>query len=193
MSDEIAKAKGSRTTLWILIAVCIAPIAASYVAFYWWQPSAQVNYGELLAPRPLPDVALARPDGDPFRLQALRGKWVLTVVDSGRCDAWCEEKLTYIRQIRLAQGKDAERVERLWLITDEALPQPNLLAEHEGLLVLPAGKSDLPAYFPARHAWEDHIYVIDPLGNLMMRYPRSADPRKMLKDLTRLLRHSQWR
>ena len=90
MSDEIAKAKRSRTTLWILIAVCIAPIAASYVAFYWWPPSEQVNYGELLAPRPLPDVALARPDGDPFQLQALRGKWVLTVVDSGRCDAWCE-------------------------------------------------------------------------------------------------------
>jgi cytochrome oxidase Cu insertion factor (SCO1/SenC/PrrC family) len=193
MSDEIAKAKGSRATLWILIAVCIAPIAASYVAFYWWQPSEQVNYGELLAPRPLPDVALARPDGDPFRLQALRGKWVLTVVDSGRCDAWCEEKLTYIRQIRLAQGKDADRIERLWVITDEVRPQPSLLAAHEGLHVLHAGKSELPAHLPARHTREDHIYVIDPLGNLMMRYPRHADPRKMLKDVTRLLRHSKWR
>jgi hypothetical protein len=193
MSDEIAKAKGSRTTLWILIAVCIAPIAASYVAFYWWQPSEQVNYGELLAPRPLPDVALARPDGDPFRLQALKGKWVLTVVDSGRCDAWCEEKLTYIRQIRLAQGKDADRIERLWVITDEVRPQPSLLAAHVGLHVLHAGNSELPAHLPARHTREDHIYVIDPLGNLMMRYPRHADPRKMLKDVTRLLRHSKWR
>lgn len=193
MSEETAKAKPARTPLWILIAVCIAPIAASYIAFYWWQPSDQVNYGELLEPQPLPDVAWAQLDGTSFRLRALRGKWVLTVVDSGRCDAWCREKLTYIRQVRLAQGKEIDRIERLWVLSDEANPDSGLLAAHEGLRVVRAEKSTLASVFPAQKAKEDHIYLIDPLGNVMMRYPRDADPRRMLKDVTRLLRHSKWR
>ena len=118
---------------------------------------------------------------------------MLTVIDSGRCDAWCREKLVYIRQVRLAQGKDTDRVERLWLITDEARPEPDLLAAHPGLHTVRARSGELAKTFPAQHAHADHTYVIDPLGNLMMRYPRNADPRRMLKDLTRLLRHSKWR
>ncbi|MGQ0748941.1 MAG: SCO family protein [Betaproteobacteria bacterium] len=193
MSEEIAKPERSRAPLWILIAVCVAPIAASYVAFYWWPPSDQVNYGELLEPRAAAAAGWVGLDGAPFSLEALKGRWVLTVIDSGRCDVWCREKLTYIRQVRLAQGKDMDRVERLWVITDEAHPEPGLLAAHEGLRIVRARATELAELFPAQHAPADHIYVIDPLGNLMMRYPRNADPRRMLKDLTRLLRHSKWR
>lgn len=193
MSEENAKARRSRAPLWILIVMCVAPIAASYVAFYWWQPSDQVNYGELLEPRAVAAAGWTELDGAPFSPEALKGSWVLTVIDSGRCDAWCREKLTYIRQVRLAQGKETDRVERLWVITDEARPEPGLLAAHEGLRTVRAQAGELAEIFPAQHAQADHIYVIDPLGNLMMRYPRNADPRRMLKDLTRLLRHSKWR
>ena len=193
MSEEIAKAKTSRWPLWILIALCIAPIAASYIAYYWLQPSEQVNYGELLEPRPLPRAQLYTLDSAAFEWSDLRGKWVLTVVDGGQCHAWCQEKLVYLRQVRLAQGKEAERVERVWLVSDENRPDPVLLAAHEGLLVVRASKSALLAAFPAAHTPEDHIYVVDPLGNLMMRYPRNADPRRILKDMARLLRHSKCR
>lgn len=193
MSEEIAKPERSRAPLWLLIALCIAPIAASYVAFYWWQPSDQVNYGELLEPRAVATERWAGLDGAPISLQALKGSWVLTVIDSGRCEAWCREKLTYIRQVRLAQGKDTNRIERLWVITDEARPEAELLAAHEGLRIIRARADELARFFPAQRAPADHIYVIDPLGNIMMRYPRDADPRRMLKDMTRLLRHSRWR
>ena len=193
MSDEIAQPRHSRAPLWILIAMCVAPIAASYVAFYWWQPSDQVNYGELLEPRAVAAERWVALDGARFSLQALQGSWVLTVIDSGRCDAWCREKLTYIRQVRLAQGKDTNRVERLWVITDEARPEPELLTAHEGMHVVQARAGEIAGVFPAQHAHAHHIYVIDPLGNVMMRYPRDADPRRILKDVSRLLRHSRWR
>lgn len=193
MSEENAKRKASRAPLWIMIALSIAPIAASYVAYYWWPPSGQTNYGELIAPRPLPDAPLRTLDGLAFRWRELKGKWALTVIDSGRCDAWCQEKLVYMRQVRLAQGKEAERIERVWLITDDAKPDAAVIAAHEGLRIVRAAGSEILAAFPAERTRADHIYVVDPLGNTMMRYPREADPRRMLKDVARLLRHSKWR
>jgi cytochrome oxidase Cu insertion factor (SCO1/SenC/PrrC family) len=192
MSEEIAKRKQSRATLWLILALCIAPVLASYIAFYFWQPSEHVNYGELLEPHPLPDAHLRRADGTPFHWGELKGKWVLVTIDSGRCDAYCQQKLVYLRQVRLAQGKDAGRIERAWLITDDATPDAALIASHAGILLLRAAGTDFLALFPAERSRADHIYVVDPVGNLMMRYARNADPRKMLKDVARLLRHSKW-
>lgn len=193
MSEDIASPKRSRKPLWILIALCIAPIAASYVAFYWWQPDDHVNHGELLTPKSIPDAGWTRLDGTPARFAAFKGKWVLTVAHGAQCDAWCRDKLTYIRQIRLAQGKELERVARLWIVTDGGVPDNALLADHAGLELRRPNGVTLPALLPAERSVEDHIYVIDPLGNLMMRYGRDADPRRMLKDVARLLRHSKWR
>jgi len=193
LSEDTAQPRSSRAPLWILITLCVAPIVASYLAYYWWPPAGQVNYGELIEPRALPDVEVRRLDGSSFRWRELSGKWALTVIDSGRCNAWCQEKLVYIRQVRLAQGRDADRLERVWLVSDHETPDRALLAAHEGLMVLRAADSDLVSMFPATHSRADHIYVVDPLGNAMMRYPRDADPRRMLKDVARLLRHSKWR
>jgi cytochrome oxidase Cu insertion factor (SCO1/SenC/PrrC family) len=193
MSEGHAKAERRLTSLWLLIAVTIAPVLASYLAYYVWQPSRHVNYGELLEPRPLPDAALTLADGTPFRWRQLAGKWVLATADSGACDAYCRQKLVYLRQLRLAQGTEKERIERAWLITDAAAPEPALLAQHPGLWPIRASGADMLKLFPVAGSLADHIYVIDPLGNLMMRYPRDADPRKMLKDVARLLRHSNWR
>lgn len=188
-----AKPERRLTSLWLLAALCVAPVLASYVVYYFWRPSGHVNYGELLKPRPLPDARLALADGTPFQWHRLKGKWVLVTADSGRCGAYCEKKLIYLRQIRLAQGKEAKRIERVWLLTDNARPEAALVAGHQGAWLLRAAGSDFLKLFPAAGALGDHIYVIDPLGNLMMRYPRDADPRKMVKDLARLLRHSQWK
>jgi len=77
-------------------------------------------------------------------------------------------------------------VERLWLLTDGGSPRPALLEAIEGTHIAPAGA--LARAFPAEGAPSDHLYVVDPLGNLMMRYPREPDPSRMLKDLQRLLR-----
>ncbi|HSN38718.1 MAG TPA: cytochrome C oxidase subunit I [Burkholderiales bacterium] len=188
MSNE--KPKKSLLSLWLLIALCAAPVAASYLAYYFWQPSGHVNYGELIEPRPLPDAALALTDGTPFPWHKLKGKWVLAIVDSGNCDAYCQRKLLYLRQARLAQGKEMDRIERAWLIADDANPAGPVVAEYQGTWLIRAAGSEFLSFFPAQRTAADHIYIIDPLGNLMMRFPRDADPQKMVKDIARLLRTS---
>jgi hypothetical protein len=94
-----------------------------------------------------------------------------------------------MRQARKALGKEMDRVERLWLVTDGAAPRPELLAAIDGTRVVRQAPASLQASFPGNAP--DHIYVIDPLGNLMMSFPRDPDPSKLLKDLQRLLKYSR--
>jgi len=185
----------STRTLWLLLAVSVAPIVASYTAFYFWRPAATVNYGELLPPQPVADAPLALADGSAFSFEKLRGKWLLVSVDRAECDAWCGEKLVWMRQLRLTQGKEMDRVERVWLVTDGGPPTgaptgapPVAL---DGLWVVRAAGSAALAQFPAAGQPADYLYVVDPLGNVMMRYPRGADPNRIKKDLVRLLKVSQ--
>lgn len=191
MSDENAQTRRKTTVIWLLIAICVAPVVASYLAYYFWQPSGHVNYGELLEPRRLPDAALVLADGTAFQWRKLTGRWVLVTADSGHCDAHCYQKLVYLRQIRLAQGKEMDRVERVWLITDDVIPKAVAVARFEGTKVIRAAGSQLLKSFPVHGSLADDIYLIDPLGNLMMRYPREADPRRIVKDIERLLKVSR--
>jgi cytochrome oxidase Cu insertion factor (SCO1/SenC/PrrC family) len=191
-TDATASARRSRRTLWLILAVCAAPIVASYAAYYFWQPSGHVNYGELIGPNPLPHASLTLTDGRPFRMSQLGGSWVMLAASPAACDDKCREKLVYMRQVRLAQGRESERVARVWLLTDRGTPDAALVAEHPGLVVVNGADAIVQALSAPRSALE-HIYVVDPLGNLMMRFPENPDPRKMLKDLSRLLRHSKWK
>ena len=126
-----------------------------------------------------------------FRLSELRGKWILLQLDQADCAAACKTKLYNMRQVRLAQGREMERVERVWLILDEAPLETQLMREYDGTRMLRASGSPLLAEFPPSGGVRDHIYLIDPLGNLMLRFPKDADPRRMHKDLARLLRASR--
>lgn len=155
---------------------CAAPFLLGWAAWYFkWGTGTSGNYGELIAPRTL--------SGPPF--SDLRGKWVLVTADAAACDAYCEKKLYFMRQLRTAQGKDQSRIERLWLITDPGAPRAALLAAIEGTHL----SRSKPSGFPGDAV--DHIYLVDPLGNLMMRFPKDPDPSKMLKDLQRLLKYSK--
>jgi len=187
MSDANSR---SLRSLWLLIALVVAPVAASYLLYYFWPPAHTVNYGELLPPRPLPDPPLTLADGASFRLSSLRGRWVLVMVDAAQCDAWCERKLLYMRQLRLTQGKDMDRVERAWLVSDREQLRAEAVTAYRGTWLVRVAGSELLAHFPGR-AITDHIYLVDHLGNLMMRYPRDPDPQRMIKDLTRLLKASR--
>ncbi|HEY9532031.1 MAG TPA: cytochrome C oxidase subunit I [Burkholderiales bacterium] len=165
----------ARAKLLVVFLACAAPFALAWAAWYFgWAPGAAGNYGELIPPR-----VVAGPP-----LPSLRGKWVLVTFDSAACDAYCEKKLYYMRQVRRAQGKDQGRIERLWVITDGASPRPGLVAALEGTRL----SSTSPGDFPGERT--QHIYLVDPLGNLMMRFPPDPDPSKMLKDLQRLLKYS---
>ena len=153
--------------------VCAAPIVLGTAAYLLdWSAGKPGNYGELVAPRAVSAAPFA----------ALRGKWVLVSADAAACDAYCEKKLYFMRQVRRAQGKDMERIERLWLVSGAGAPRAELLAAIEGTRVVAL---EDPAFT------RDHIYLVDPLGNLMLRFPRDPDPSRMIKDLQRLMRYSK--
>jgi hypothetical protein len=170
----------------VIAALCAAPVIASYLAFYVWQPVGRINYGDLLELRPLPESRLSHLDGRRFRFADLRGKWLLLTLDSGACAKACEDRLFMMRQTRLMQGKDAERIERVFLITDETPLPTMLLREYDGTRMIRAGA--IQDAFPASASRGGHIYLADPGGNLMLRFPQDPDPNRMKKDLERLLR-----
>lgn len=187
-----------------LLLVCAAPVIASYFTYYVIRPEGRTNYGTLL--EPLRDVgalgarvagagapAVAADAGSAGGIASLRGRWIMLVVAPGDCDAGCRERLYIVRQVRLTTGKDRDRVERVWLMPDAAMPDPALLAQHEGLVLMRADADTIARELPATPDTKaaDHVYLIDPLGNLMMRYPNKPDPTRMKKDLAKLLRASR--
>ena len=184
-------ARSRHTSLWLLGALCAAPVVASYLVFYLAPPDTHSNYGELLATRPLPEARLQLVDGTAFELGRLKGKWLLLMVDSGNCDEFCRRKLFTLRQLRLAQGKDQGRIERAWLISDTATPSAAAVSEYQGTWLVRAAGSELLKQLPAERPPADYLYIVDPLGNLVLRYPRDADPLKIIKDIARLLRTSR--
>ena len=189
-TDEARRRRGRRVAL-LILALCALPTVAAWLAYFVWQPQARANYGELIEPQRLRDPELRLVDGRPFRLSQLRGKWVMLHIDSGACTEWCRKKLLYMRQARLAQGKAMARVERVWLVADPVAPEEALSREFEGTRIARAEGSAVLAEFPAVRSRTDHIYVVDPLGNLMLRFPADPDPRRIVKDLARLLRASR--
>ena len=163
----------------LVFAVCAAPLVLGWLAYEGrWALGGKANYGELLAPR-----ALAGP------LAPLRGKWVFVTVDAPQCAASCEKKLYVVRQVRRAQGGEAERIERLWLVTGRDRPRPELLRAIEGTRIVASDAGAVKA-FPGNAT--EHVYLVDPLGNLMMRFPAEPDARRMIQDLERLLKYSRF-
>jgi hypothetical protein len=190
-TERIAQRK-SRRMLLLIAAVCIAPFIASFTLYYFWQPSGRVNYGELVEGITLPAGNLTLSgSGKPFDLTQLRGRWIFVTVDSGTCDDYCQKKLWKIRQVRLTQGKYPERIERLWLVSDTQNVAASVIKEYDGTWVANAQNHALLKLLPYRDAQRDHIYLVDPLGNVVLRYPKDADPSLMKKDLTRLLKVSR--
>ena len=174
-----------RRMLLLLAAVCGLPIVLSYLAFYIWPPQTTMNYGELITPTPLPEGALTDLEGKPFALSSLRGKWTLLHADASRCDEPCRQLIYFMRQVRTAQGEEMNRIERLWLVTDAGTPDATWLKDYKGMQI---ARGTLP--LPAVQAPSRHIYLIDPLGNLIMRYPENPEPKRIIKDLSRLMRFS---
>jgi hypothetical protein len=181
------RARGGKRTLLLIAAVAIAPIIASYAAYYLFPRSPAANYGTLLPTAPIAGVEGMRADGSKFRLEDLRGSWVLVAHGRGDCDAVCERKLYATRQARTMQGREQERIVRVWLVAGDALPPAALLAQHPGLVVVRVPEA-VPALFPGG---ADPLYLIDPLGNLVLRYPDDPDIKGIARDMTRLLKASR--
>jgi hypothetical protein len=189
MATEIeSRRRSARRTLALLALVCAAPIVASYVAYYGLHPSARVNYGELEA-KPAPEIVGATAEGAPWRLSALRGRWVLLVLTQGACDAACERALYATRQARTIQGREQERIDRV-LLQPAGAPAPaaGVRAQHPGLTV---AQTDPGPWTSLLRGAPDAVLLLDPLGNLVLRYPGDPDIRRLAQDLERLLKASR--
>jgi hypothetical protein len=188
-------------TLAALAALFLLPLALAFCAYYGtdWRPSGHVNHGQLISPaRPLPAVTLPRVSletgttGAPPAATPFRSHWSLVYVGSGDCDAACRDALYVMRQTRLGLNNNMTRVERVFLVTRACCDRPFLAREHAGVMVLDASgprAEGLLALFPAPGR-EHTLFVVDPLGNLMMSYDARGNPHGLLEDLQKLLRLS---
>ncbi len=189
--EQSKQQKGGRWKLFLVVAICAAPVIASYFTYYVIKPEGRTNYGTLLDPRnfPMPQLGASTLDGKPIALDAYKGKWLMLQVDAADCQESCKTKLLDMRQLRLMQGREMERIERVWLITDDKPVDTILMREYDGTRMLRAKSDALNSWLPVEpgSTVADHIYVIDPVGNLMLRFPKNPDPYKMKKDIYKLL------
>ncbi|WP_321879957.1 SCO family protein [Paraburkholderia bannensis] len=194
-----AQPKGSwrrgRWMLFLIALICGAPIAISYFTYYVIQPKGgSTSYGTLVEPqRPIPAALMVTgDDGREVPLASLRGRWLMISVDSGACDEACVHKLYFMRQVRATQGAERERVVTLWLRSDDASVPAVVRSAYPDTRMLRADSAAVAAWLPATDSTKDsdHIYLVDPNGNLMMRFPDHPDPSKIKQDVTKLLKWS---
>jgi hypothetical protein len=185
-----------RLKMLAVLAVCAAPVIASYLTYYVLQPSGRTNYGTLVRPtRSLPDLPLSTLDGQPVKAASLKGQWLMVVVAPSSCDPACEQRLFLQRQLREMMGRDRDRIEKVWFVVDDGQPRPALREATGGAVpvqVLRVPREALAAWLrpDAGHALEEHVYIVDPMGEWMMRTPPDPQPSKVKRDIERLLRAS---
>jgi cytochrome oxidase Cu insertion factor (SCO1/SenC/PrrC family) len=192
-----ARAAHDRRQRRLLIGVALmffAPLGLSFLLYYGhgWHPGRHVNQGELVQPPlPLPAATLPLVSGGETDAQVLRGKWTVVYVRRGRCEEKCLRHLYDTRQVRTALDRDMNRVQRMFIADADCCDMPQLRELHPDLIIVRAGPPVAPllALLPAVNS--DRMYLIDPLGNLMMFYQADSKPKGMLEDMKRLLRLSQ--
>lgn len=177
---------------WALALMFFAPLLAASWLYYatGWRPGGTTNHGEILSPAvPLPQLALPTPQGSRTDADFLRGHWTLMYSGDGPCEAACRSALEHARQVRLALGRRMDRVQLVYLYPTAAPDGDWLEREHPELVAAssagPEGER-LRDTLPGAGFW-----LVDPLGNAMMRYPPDVTQEDLLEDLKKLLRVSR--
>jgi hypothetical protein len=190
------RTRRGRWSMLVVLLVCAAPVIASYFTYYVVRPSARSSYGELIEAQPgLPAAVLLARDGSQQNFQSLKGQWLLVSVAGGACDARCQHHLYLQRQLRESLGKEKERLDWVWLINDDAPVPAALEPALSSATVLRAPPAVIAAWLrPSKsHALEDHLYLVDPMGHWMLRFPAALDTAsagRAKHDLDRLMRAS---
>ena len=185
-----------RAKMLLVLLVCAAPVLASYLTYYVIRPDGRSNYSTLIQPsRAMPDFALGTVAGASVRSAALRGQWLLVTVGPSSCETSCEQRLYLQRQLREMLGRESERLDKVWFITDEGPLSPALRDAIAGKAPVTAPRVPREALarwlVPADgRALEDHLYLVDPMGEWMMRMPPGPEPGRVKRDLDRVLRAS---
>ena len=196
MTGQTLRPGPGRWKMLTVLLVCAAPVVASYVTFYIIKPESRQNFGELIEPqRVLPDLNVKTLKGETVNLQTLKDQWLLVSVASGACDEACRDRLYMQRQLRESLGREKDRLDWVWLVSDDLPVDPALQPALSNATVLRIDPVDLANWLqPAKgHQLRDHLYVVDPWGNWMMRFPANLDlarAPKAKRDVDRLLRAS---
>ncbi|MFT0849742.1 hypothetical protein VRY85_03040 [Achromobacter sp. F4_2707] len=198
-----------RRSMWPLYAIVLmslAPVVAAFLAYFVPQsglrPDGHNNYGRILDPqRPMPStqaLPLTTLEGRPFNLESLRGQWVLVSADDAACPESCVRKLFILRNSHASQGKNVERLSRIWFVTDDGAVPQAVLDAYTGTHMVRADPAALASFLTADRsgqqgieALRNHMWIIDPLGNLMMEFPPNADPIEVRDDIIKLLKRSR--
>lgn len=195
-AQDARRTRSGRLKMLAVLLCCAAPVIASYFTYYVIRPEGRRVYGQLIEPqRPAPAIAARTLAGEPADLRSLKGQWLLVVVADAACDALCEQQLYLQRQLREMTGREKDRIDRVWLLTDEA-PVPERLASGlHGTTVLRVPAEALGQWLEpaAGHGLVEHLYVVDPMGNWMLRFPARMDAAgaaRARRDVDRLLRAS---
>ena len=192
-AERAAATRSGRLKMLAVLLVCAAPVIASYFTYYVVRPEGRRNYGELIDPqRPLPVLQGVDAQGRSVALPTLKDQWLLVSVADSACDSNCERHLYLQRQLREGLGKEKGRLDWVWLRTGSPELSPALKEATAQATVLHMDAAALATWLaPAPgQRLSDHLYVVDPLGNWMMRFPVEADPARVRRDLERLLRAS---
>jgi hypothetical protein len=186
-----------RLKMLLVLLVCAAPVIASYFTYYVIRPEGgSAAYGRLIQPAvPMPERTVATLDGRPLPLRSLTGQWLLVSVGPAACGADCERRLFLQRQLREMTGRDRDRIDKLWIVTDGAPVSAALRAALEAtpaMHIVRMPRAEVEAWLRADGGRDvdEHLYVVDPVGDWMMRMPAKPDPSKVRRDLDRLLRAS---
>jgi hypothetical protein len=190
------RTRAGRWKMLAVLAVCAAPVVVSYFTYFVVRPQGRTNYSTLITPtRGVPAaLPLATLDGRAVPAGSLKGQWLLVVAGPAACEGACERRLYLQRQLREMMGRDSERIDKLWLVVDEQPVPPALrqALQSPPVLALRAPRAAVAAWLqpePGREL-EDHLYIVDPMGEWMMRAPVDPDPAKLKRDLEKLLRAS---
>lgn len=196
LADDERRTRSGRWKMVALLLVSAAPVIASYFTYYVIRPEGRRNFGELIDPqRPMPEMLGLDLEGRTHKLTELKGQWLLVSVGSGNCDELCVQQLYFQRQLRESLGKEKDRLDRVWLVNDmQAIPaalQPGL----QDATVLRAPAEELARWLAPASGYgiSEHLYLVDPMGNWMLRFPARLDVEtaaKAKRDLERLLRAS---
>ncbi|TSE32474.1 SCO family protein [Tepidimonas charontis] len=190
---DAAATRAGRIKMLLLFLVAASPVIASYFTYYVIRPEGRRNYGELIDPqRPLPAFSGIDAAGREVALSSLKHQWLFISVADSACDAQCERHLYLQRQLRESLGKDKARLDWVWLRTGERAFPERLRPALQAATALWVDETQLATWLqPAPgQRLSDHLYVVDPMGHWMMRFPAQADPAKMRRDLERLMRAS---
>lgn len=188
MDTKVKKLNKGQRTILIIAAVCLLPLAAALMFRFVWTPPTVPSLGEAITPKSFPYEHLVDLSGKPLPHPDVADGWLMVFAAPGECDAQCQQTLYLTRQSRTAQGKGSMRLDRLWIITDAAVPPADLRAAHPDLTIARPIAVEKITALGGVNGSPRYIHLVDRRGQVVMRYSDNPEPMKFIKEVGKLIK-----